>query len=105
MARAPLVFSVPLLATGTVASIPFYGSAQLFRTAGSLRALTTGPVTVEIRQTGVLIDTLQWNAGGRLNHVIDPYIVFDEGDFLQINVIDLGVGAVDCVITLWLDAT
>jgi hypothetical protein len=103
MALFPIVVTLPNGVSGNrVCGVPAAVEIHVFEIDGLLRALTTGPHVVNVRdpRAGTILGTLTWNAAGLLeNKSLDLLVPPDSG--LVFDVPTLGTGALDCTITVW----
>jgi len=99
----PIIVGLPNGISGNkVVAIPAYQQMTIVEVDGFLRALTTGPHAVRVRDpiAQTEVDILTWNAAGVIQHPqLEVLIPPDNG--LVFDVTALGTGALDCVITCW----
>jgi hypothetical protein len=100
---APILIHFPNAITGSIARIPIAATSYVREVGGSLRVLTSGTYTVQVRNrtTQEVLGQLSWNAAGDRN-VTDLNVVLLGGEGLEFVVTSGGVGALDCYIILWL---
>lgn len=99
----PIIVPLMSLAIATsVAEVAIPDAVTVKQINGSLRALTAGPFTVEIRvrDRNQLLASLSWSIAGPLR---TRFIEFplNADDELLFNITALGVGAIDPYIVLW----
>ena len=105
MALVPMTAPVPIVLGAPVVRVGAYPTLQILYAAANLRALTAGPFTIEIRQAGggaPLIKAFTFNApGAQVSEAneLDFTIPNDMG--WRVDVVSLGIGASDCLVTLW----
>ena len=97
----PIILSLPTAGVlSPAARIKLSNQVELIDVTGFLQALTSGPFSVELRIAGVTFATLDWNAAGLVNGNIllnNP----DSLDIIGFFVTGVGVGALNCYVTLW----
>lgn len=102
-AMFPIIVELPNGVSGNrVNGVPAAVELVVFEVDGFLRALTTGPHVVRVRDpiTNTTIDTITFNAAGVVQHLaMEVHIAPDSG--LVFDVVTPGVGALDCTITVW----
>lgn len=105
MSLVALTAPVPIILGTPVTRIWAYTGLRIVSIGANLRALITGPFTIEIRQAGdgsPLIKTFTFNntvPQATEPNEVDFTIPTDMG--VRIDVTALGVGAADCLVTIW----
>ena len=101
----PVTIPVPTIAGTRVAGVWAYSALRIQAIGAYLRALTTGPFTIEIREgggTGTLIKAFTFNASGMLTTTTDEIDFFIEPEFgIRVDVTAVGTGAQNCLVTCW----
>lgn len=100
----PISFGLTsLLVANNVARVRIHSECTIKSVYGSLRALLTGPFTVELRRDrdNFLIATLPFPAGGGDLSVDGLAADMMSGDIVAANVTTLGIGPADCQVILW----
>lgn len=105
MHLVPLTIPVPTVLGTPVVRAYAYSQLLIVSAAANLRALTTGPFTIQIRQAGngaPLIKEFTFNStapqatlANELEFYVDPELG------VRVDVTALGTGAQDCLVTLW----
>lgn len=104
----PLVFPLPALSVqAELARISLPVAVEVSQLAGavaaSLRALTSGTVTITLKNNaGQLIATLVWTAAGMATVTRGSVTTVAAGDVIHVGATGIGSGAADCFLTLWL---
>lgn len=104
----PLVINLPPLSVNAeIVRIPLPVDVEVSQLANaigaSLRALTSGTVTVTLKNNaGGLIATIVWTAVGLATVTRGPVTTLAAGDVIHVGATGIGSGALDCCLTLWL---
>ena len=92
---------MPIVAGANVARVVSIDECRIRELSGSLRALVSGTFSLEVANltTGEVLGTLSWTAAGVEKLSLDAFV--PDGEGLRVGVNTLGVGAVDCFLTIW----
>ncbi len=105
MNLVPLTAPVPIILGTPVTRIWAYSTLRIVSIGANLRALTSGPFTIEIRQAGAgapLIKSFTFNAAGpQASEANELNFVVPNDLGIRIDVVALGSGAADCLVTIW----
>ena len=99
----PLIVPLPILIGDPVCRIPLDYAVKVFEIGGHLRALVSGTLTATIKNftTGIAISSaLSWSASGMQN-VRGLNAIIGKNEDLAIAVSGIGIGALDCFVTIW----
>lgn len=98
-------FTVPigslLVSTGIV-KVPINSDIMIQDVSGSLRGISVGTFTVEVRALprNVLVASLSWTTPGT-QRARNVNFQASAEEILSFDITTLGVGAVDCLLTIW----
>ena len=105
MNLVPITIPVPTVLGAPVVRAYAYSQLQVVSAAANLRALTTGPFTIQIRQAGngaPLIKEFTFDAAGPQATPANELAFFVEPELgIRVDVTAVGTGAQDCLVTLW----